>query len=202
MLFIIGKAREYVGNGIPLEDLIQEGIVGFREAVSRFDEAEGVRLITYAVHWVKQRIKVAISNNRYTVRIPPSMQQKIKRAKNKPQRTADDDKLLFLYEKRCVSLDSTTHHDNRSLIRLIKAEPTTETNSNEINLVIEEALNVLRPKERDIVTMFFGLDGEKMTLEEIGNMFHLSKQRVARIKDHSIAKIRRRKLKFIEENYL
>lgn len=164
--FVFNVAKKYKGMGVAMEDLISEGNLGLIKAIDKFDENKGVKFISYAVWWIRQ-----------------SIQESIKR---KQQQTINE-----LIEDNNVSHDSEENNnilENEKLFVHYSDDP----QIGEVNKhgLLMELINKLDKRAQFILMAYFGLDGESMTLEEIGKILHLSKERVRKIKEKNLRILR------------
>jgi RNA polymerase primary sigma factor len=191
--FVISIAKTYQNNGIPLSDLIAEGNLGLLKAIDKFDRDKGYRFISYAVWWIKQSIIESINEHSRNIRIPVNQINDYLKAK-KEVKDSDADLVEMFPTTR--SIFDTINEDGDELLDLIEDDgalmPDHQLNNNQTNLKgeLEKLLNRLDDKERSIIKMYFGIDGEPMTLEAIGDEFGLTKERIRQIKQKSLNKIR------------
>ena len=213
--YVVNVANRYKGFGLSLEDLINEGNIGLINAIKRFDPERGVKLITYAVWWIRQSIMHALANQRSTVRLPVKqagllhkisiMYEKLRQEFRREPTTfelserlnikvADIEKLIRV-NRKYLSLDATVSPDDDTSYLDLLEEPSAA--SVEENVVqhsleeeVEDLLAELDPRERDIIRMRYGFDGEAMTLEEIGNKLGLSRERIRQIEKKVINRFR------------
>jgi RNA polymerase primary sigma factor len=214
--FVVSIAKQYVGSGVPLEDLVNEGNVGLIRAAQRFDVDRGYRFISYAVWWIKQAILQYLGEQSRTVRLPLNKTTALVRITRAGQRLGQqlgrepsaEELAAFMHLKigevervlnmptRQFSIDDPIDgHDNDFHVDTLsdEASPTPdeailETARNED---IEAALQSLNPREGDILRRYFGLGGEQPhTLEEIGVHYHLTRERVRQIRDRAILRLR------------
>lgn len=213
--YVVNVANRYKGFGLSLEDLINEGNIGLINAIKRFDPERGVKLITYAVWWIRQSIMHALANQRSTVRLPvkqagllhkisimfEKLRQEFKREPTTFElserlniKVADIEKLIRV-NRKYLSLDATVSPDDDTSYLDLLEEPSAA--SVEENVVqhsleeeVEDLLAELDPRERDIIRMRYGFDGEAMTLEEIGNKLGLSRERIRQIEKKVINRFR------------
>lgn len=207
--FVISIAKEYQGQGLLLCDLINEGNYGLIKAANRFDHTRGFRFISYAVWWVKQSIIQSLNDNARIVRLPVNVINKISKLnkdivkfENDNEREPvygeifDNDKEFFgLNYSKTSSLNQMINDDGDELIELIPSE-SENPDQDEINGLIKKELNktlmVLDDRERAIIENYFGIntDFEPMTLEEIGELYGLTKERIRQIKLKALRKLR------------
>lgn len=201
--FVISIAKEYQGHGVPLVDLISEGNYGLIKAVKKFDPEKGVRFISYAVWWIKQSILQTLSENSRTVRLPVNITTQISKIKkeiskfeqiNHRKPTDIDMDLSVLLYPTCGSLNEKINEDGDELLDIMPdysfISPDVESDSDtSLKNEIEKTLSVLSDRERKIINMYFGVDGSSMTLEQIGDEFGLTKERIRQIKEKAIRKL-------------
>ncbi len=216
--FVVSVAREYTGLGLSFSELISEGNCGLLEAVRRFDETRGFKFITYAVWWIRQAILKALAEQTRATRPPMSqvcdLHRVGKRTSQLEQRLGRDPTLGELAAesgismerlrsalqlgRRDVSLDTPIHPDHRddTFLSLLSAEPAMPGEKLEREALaeaMEACLNELDQREARIVCAYFGLRGyEPCTLEQIGCLCGLTRERVRQIRDRALAKIRAR----------
>jgi len=225
--FVVSVAKQYQSSGLTLGDLINEGNLGLVKAAKRFDETKGFKFISYAVWWIRQSILSAIGEQSRMVRLPLNKVgdlSKIAKAAAKleqvferqatPEELADD--LETTVEKvsnslansgKHLSYDSpfSTEEDNTLLDVLQSAEPGTDKEIMNESLCIEitESMRMLGEKERDVLELFFGLRNKHAhTLEEIGEKYQLTRERVRQIKDRALARLRDSKRSRTLKTYL
>lgn len=213
--FVVSVAKQYQNQGLSLQDLINEGNVGLIKAAEKFDETRGFKFISYAVWWIRQSILQAIAEQSRIVRLPLNQVgsvNKIKRALNKfeqehERRPSIDEiaeKVDIPHEKieeamkvngRHVSVDAPiSDGEENSLLDVL---PNTDSPMADNALVLESlrkeiscALQSLNERERNIIESSFGINQPEMTLEEIGNKYGLTRERVRQIKEKAIRKLR------------
>lgn len=214
--FVVSVAKQYQNQGLSLADLINEGNVGLIKAAQRFDETKGFKFISYAVWWIRQAILQAVAEQSRAVRLPLNQVGLLSRVKKtasyleqlyqrKPtiKEIADEldmpeDKIetVLKVNTREVSMDEpVTDDDDLSLIDTLipeGAEDTDENLSRETErAAIQKSLKVLNEKEREILNLYFGLESNNScTLEEIGYMLDMTRERVRQVKDKALKKLR------------
>lgn len=213
--FVVSVAKQYQSSGLTLGDLINEGNVGLVKAAKRFDETKGFKFISYAVWWIRQSILSAIGEQSRMVRLPLNQVgdlSKISKASSKleqifeRQPTAEElaDDLDTTVEKvnnslahsgRHLSYDTpfSSEEDNTLLDVLQSSEPGTDKQMMNESLSIEvaDSMRILGEKEREVLELFFGLKNQHAhSLEEIGEKYQLTRERVRQIKDKALARLR------------
>jgi len=216
--FVVSFAKRYRGTGLSFLDLINEGNLGVIEAAKRFDPKKKVRFITYAVWWIRQAIIHAIAEQSHTVRLPQKQANLLHRfGKNIAQLTLklqrkpsteeiaeymkislDDATTLSQLRSEDVSLDDKLSDEEdfelrdtvpQTAIPPVDEELIRKSVQIELREMVETKLD---PKEREVVTLRFGLEGkEGMTLKEIGDIMNLSRERIRQIECAALEKLRR-----------
>ena len=214
--FVVSVAKQYQNQGLSLGDLINEGNLGLIKAAQRFDETRGFKFISYAVWWIRQSILQALAEQSRVVRLPLNRVgalNKIGKAYNileqaferepSPEEIADNLK-MNLYEVtdtlkmsgRHLSMDApfSQGEDNRLLDIIhndMQPPPDTSLMDESLKKDIERALATLSPREAQVIRLYFGIGMENpMTLEEIGEEFRLTRERVRQIKEKAIRRLR------------
>ena len=213
--FVVSVAKQYQNQGLSLPDLINEGNVGLIKAAEKFDETRGFKFISYAVWWIRQSILQAIAEQSRIVRLPLNQVgsvNKINRMLNKfeqenerrpsldeisEQTDLPEDKVgeAMLVNSRHVSVDApfVDGEDNSLLDVLVNDDsPTTDRQLviESLRAEIADALLMLSERERKVITAFYGIGVPEMTLEEIGNKYGLTRERVRQIKEKAIRRLR------------
>jgi len=200
--FVIAVAKEYQNQGVPLADLISEGNYGLITAAKRFDHTKGYRFISYAVWWVKQAILQSLNDNSRTVRLPANMINKLSKIKKEierfemeNQRKPSCNEIEYIHVPSCSSLSAPINEEGDELSSLLKDDifdSPDKMNEKEDTLKyqLEMVMSKLSYREKEIVNCYFGIYGEPMTLEAIGEEFDLTKERIRQIKEAAIRKIR------------
>ena len=227
--FVVSVAKQYQNQGLSLADLINEGNVGLIKAAKRFDETRGFKFISYAVWWIRQSIMAAIVEYSRLVRMPNNkaagytkVTQAIAAFQQQFERDPEPEELAEVLDisladvqralsgrMRHLSFDAPVAGDD-SDITMLDTLPTDEQ-SNPTRGVMAESLtkeivanlNMLAPRERTVLACYFGLDGEQqLNLEEIGDRFDLTRERVRQIKERAIRRLRRSRNRDALKNYL
>ena len=213
--FVVSVAKQYQNQGLSLPDLINEGNMGLIKAAEKFDETRGFKFISYAVWWIRQSILQAIAEQSRIVRLPLNQVgsvNKINRMLNKFEQENErrpsideiadsvdlpEDKIedALKVNTRHVSVDAPfADGDDNSLIDIL---PNSDAPMADKALVMESlreeisrALRTLNERERNIIECFFGINNPEMTLEEIGDKFGLTRERVRQIKEKAIRRLR------------
>ncbi len=226
--FVVSVAKQYQNQGLTLGDLINEGNLGLIKAAKRFDETKGFKFISYAVWWIRQSILQAIAEQSRIVRLPLNQVgslSKISKAFSKleqeyerepsPEELADIlettvDKVSDTLSNsgRHVSMDApfVQGEENTLLDVLENADPDTDSTliDESLSEEIKRSLATLTEREREIIILFFGLTGvnHQLSLEEIGEKFSLTRERVRQIKDKALQRLRHTSRSRILKSYL
>lgn len=214
--FVVSVAKQYQNQGLSLGDLINEGNLGLIKAVRRFDETRGFKFISYAVWWIRQSILQALAEQSRIVRLPLNRVgalNKIGKAyatlKQEFEREPSAEEIAESLEMdvneisntlkisgKPVSMDAPfSSGEENSLLDIIENDqqpsPDNELISESLKQEIKSVLSILPEREAEIIRLYFGLDGEfAMTLEEIGEKFNLTRERVRQIKEKAIRRLR------------
>ena len=225
--FVVSVAKQYQNQGLSLPDLINEGILGLIKAAKKFDETRGFKFISYAVWWIRQSILQALAEQSRLVRLPLNQVgsvNKVSRAFNKFEQENErrpsieeiaaeidlpQDKIAEAIKvgNRQISVDAPfSDSDDNSLLDIL---PNTSIPNADKGLDIESlkeevnrALSTLNERERDILKDFFGLNGTELTLEEIGQKYGLTRERVRQIKEKAIRRLRNSTQNKLLKSYL
>lgn len=212
---VVKIAHDYARYGLPLLDLISEGNIGLMKAVERFDPKKGGKLSTYAAWWIKQAIKRALANQSKTIRLPSHIVDKISKMRKAQhsltQQTGREptdeeiaDKLnvetatvsqWMTLSLRPSSLDAPIGEDGGELGDLVSDDkgqlPYDKINDEQLRQEVEELLDKLSRRERDILKYRYGLRGAKVeTLEMVGKRFNITRERVRQIQNSTVFKLR------------
>ena len=213
--FVVSVAKQYQNQGLSLPDLINEGNLGLIKAAEKFDETRGFKFISYAVWWIRQSILQALAEQSRIVRLPLNQVgslNKISKAFSKfeqenerrpsPEELADEleipvDKIsdTLKVSGRHISVDAPfVEGEDNSLLDVLVNDDSPMADRSLVNeslsKEIDRALSTLTEREKDIIQMFFGINTQEMTLEEIGDKFGLTRERVRQIKEKAIRRLR------------
>jgi RNA polymerase primary sigma factor len=225
--FVVSVAKQYQNQGLTLGDLINEGNLGLIKAAKRFDETKGFKFISYAVWWIRQSILQAIAEQSRIVRLPLNQVgslSKISKAFSKLEqefeREPSPEELAIMLETtvekisdtlsnsgRHVSMDApfVQGEENTLLDVLENDNPDTDSNliDESLSEEIKRSLSTLTEREREIIVLFFGLStNHPLSLEEIGEKFNLTRERVRQIKDKALQRLRHTSRSKILKSYL
>lgn len=225
--FVVSVAKQYQNQGLSLPDLINEGNLGLIKAAEKFDETRGFKFISYAVWWIRQSILQALAEQSRIVRLPLNQVGSLNKINKALQRFEQDNERMPSSEElsdildipkekiadtmrvsgRHVSVDApfTADEDNSLLDVLVNNDsPNADRGlvNESLNKEIERALSTLTERERDIVKDFFGIGTQEMTLEEIGEKFGLTRERVRQIKEKAIRRLRHSNRSKLLKSYL
>jgi len=225
--FVVSVAKQYQNQGLSLPDLINEGNLGLIKAAEKFDETRGFKFISYAVWWIRQSILQALAEQSRIVRLPLNQVgslNKINKAYSKfeqeherkpsPEELADQlelpaDKVAdtLRVAGRHISVDAPfVEGEDNSLLDVLVNSDSPNADKTLINeslaREIERALATLTERESDIIKLFFGIGCQEMTLEEIGERFGLTRERVRQIKEKTIRRLRHTSRSKLLKTYL
>lgn len=198
--FVISVAKQYQNQGLDIADLISEGNIGLMKSIDRFDVDSGFKFISYAVWWIKQQILYALNEYSRTIRVPSNIIQEVQKAKKEEFSSQDS----FLFERSDASLVTipTTvdlfreiNEDGDTLLELIvntNADcPEKMANSDEdLKHRIRYMMSFLDERESAIIEGYFGLTGIEKNLDDLGEEFGCTKERIRQLKDKAIKKLR------------
>jgi RNA polymerase primary sigma factor len=214
--FVVSVAKKYQNQGVSLSDLINEGNLGLIRAAHKFDETKGIKFISYAVWWIRQAILQALAEQSRIVRVPLNRAGTLhrigKRSSALLQELGREPTVEEIAEGMDISQEEVAKtmsisqghlsldaplspgEDNKLLDYLPDTQnpgPDDETFEHALTESIEEVLSTLKEREARILRLYFGLDGqEPMTLEEIGGMLGITRERVRQIKEKALARLR------------
>jgi RNA polymerase primary sigma factor len=215
--FVVSIAKQYANQGLSLEDLINEGNIGLIKAAHRFDEERGFKFISYAVWWIRQAMLQSLAEHSRIVRLPLNragtlyrigkvsrqLDQELGRAPSADEIAArlkispEEVESTMVIANSHVSLDDpySSEKDDTALVDYLTDEtqpaPDEDTYASALSDDLERALGTLSDRERNILSMYFGLGGdEPMTLEDIGKKLKLTRERIRQIKEKAIQRLR------------
>ncbi|OQD43914.1 sigma-70 family RNA polymerase sigma factor [Croceivirga radicis] len=226
--FVVSVAKQYQNQGLTLPDLINEGNLGLIKAAQRFDETRGFKFISYAVWWIRQSILQALAEQSRIVRLPLNkigsinkinktfafLEQAHERVPSAEEiakeldMTVEDVKQSLKNSGRHVSMDAPLiDGEDSNLYDVLKSgespNPDKDLLHDSLRTEIERALETLTPREADVIRLYFGLAGQhSMTLEEIGETFDLTRERVRQIKEKAIRRLKHTSRSKILKTYL
>ena len=226
--FVVSVAKQYQNQGLTLPDLINEGNLGLIKAAQRFDETRGFKFISYAVWWIRQSILQALAEQSRIVRLPLNkigsinkinkMYALLEQSNERPpsaeeiakelDMTVNDVKESMKNSGRHLSMDAPlVEGEDSNLYDVLRSgespNPDRELIIESLRTEIERSLETLTPREADVVRLYFGLaDQHPMTLEEIGETFDLTRERVRQIKEKAIRRLKHTSRSKILKTYL
>lgn len=216
--FVVSVAKQYQNQGLSLSDLINEGNVGLMKAAKRFDETKGFKFISYAVWWIRQSILQAIVEHSRIVRLPLNKvgsYNKVNEAfisfVQEFEREPTNDELAEMLDMtpkevanmlkgngRHVSVDAPIGGEDgdSTMLDIISNEddhsPDSELMEQSLRDEVQQGLSILSPREVEVLSAYYGLNGYKpLTLEEIGELYNLTRERVRQIKERAIRRLRK-----------
>lgn len=213
--FVVSVAKQYQNQGLSLPDLINEGNLGLIKAAEKFDETRGFKFISYAVWWIRQSILQALAEQSRIVRLPLNQVgalnkinkalQKFEQENERQPSTAELSEMIDVPKDkisdtlrvsgRHVSVDAPfVEGEDNSLLEVLPNDDSPSADkglvNESLNIEIERALSTLSSREREIIKSFFGIGCQEMTLEEIGEHFGLTRERVRQIKEKAIRRLK------------
>ncbi|MBA5629253.1 MULTISPECIES: sigma-70 family RNA polymerase sigma factor [Moheibacter] len=226
--FVVSVAKQYQNQGLSLPDLINEGNLGLIKAAQRFDETRGFKFISYAVWWIRQSILQALAEQSRIVRLPlnkigsinkinkayATLEQEHERAPSAEEiselldMSESDVKESMKNSGRHVSMDAPlVEGEDSNLYDVLNTgespSPDGSLMTESLRIEIERALQTLTPREADLIRLYFGLNGaHPMTLEEIGETFDLTRERVRQIKEKAIRRLKHTSRSKILKSYI
>lgn len=226
--FVVSVAKQYQNQGLSLPDLINEGNLGLIKAAQRFDETRGFKFISYAVWWIRQSILQALAEQARIVRLPLNKIGSVNKVNNAFARLEQefqreptseeiaeildmapkDVKEALKVSNRHVSMDAPLKPDEENtlydvLLSSDSVSPDSELLDDSLRREIERSLSTLSAREADIIKLYYGLNGEPpYSLEEIGKLFNLTRERVRQIKEKAIKRLKHTYRSRILKNFI
>ena len=225
--FVVSVAKQYQNQGLSLPDLIDEGNLGLIKAAKKFDETRGFKFISYAVWWIRQSILQALAEQSRIVRLPLNqvgslnkISKELSKFEQENQRRPSAEELANRLDIPVEKISSTISVSGRSIsvdapfaegedncmldVLTNDDSPMADSSLNQESLSkeVDRALNQLHDREREILKMFFGIGCQEMTLEEIGEKFGLTRERVRQIKEKAIRRLRHSSRSKLLKTYL
>jgi RNA polymerase primary sigma factor len=202
--FVITVAKSYQNNGMDLIDLISEGNIGLIRAAERFDPSSGNKFISYAVWWVKQSIMASLNEHSRTIRLPSNIIQETQKKRKNEQKLVDDFGVSNLDDDiinngvelpYCVNLFDEINEDGDQLfdtiINVDADNPEDVLNTkDEIKRRVSMMLSILDDREKTIIEKSYGLNGIEVNLEDLGEEFGCTKERIRQLRDKALKKLR------------
>lgn len=216
--FVVSVSKQYQHTGMALTDLINEGNIGLIKAAQRFDETKGFKFISYAVWWIRQSILQAVNEKSDKIRIPLNLRANILEVVNKreefiqkEEREPSIEELAKVtgftiamvrksleYNLRCSSLDAPLTDDSETALSGVLTDTNIPQPDYDMavkesrQIEVEQLLKTLKPRQAEIIAMYFGINGKKpMSLEDISDRIGVSRERVRQIKERSLRRLRR-----------
>ena len=228
--FVVSVSKQYQHQGLALPDLINEGNLGLIKAAERFDETRGFKFISYAVWWIRQSILQALAEQARIVRLPlnkigninkinrafSELEQKFERPPSAEELaeflscSTEEIKQSLAQNGRHISMDAPLIESDESSSNMYDVLVGDSLPSPESNLVLESlrsdirrSLTTLTPRESEVISMFYGLEGKApLSLEEIGDRFELTRERVRQIKEKAIRRLKHTSKNKMLQEYL
>jgi RNA polymerase primary sigma factor len=228
--FVVSVSKQYQNQGLALPDLINEGNLGLIKAAERFDETRGFKFISYAVWWIRQSILQALAEQARIVRLPlnkigninkinrafSELEQKFERPPSAEELaeflscSTEEIKQSLAQNGRHISMDAPLIESDESSSNMYDVLVGDSLPSPESNLVLESlrsdirrSLTTLTPRESEVISMFYGLEGKApLSLEEIGDRFELTRERVRQIKEKAIRRLKHTSKNKMLQEYL
>jgi RNA polymerase primary sigma factor len=225
--FVVSVAKQYQNQGMSLTDLINEGNIGLLKAAEKFDETRGFKFISYAVWWIRQSILQALAEQSRNIRLPLNqvgLLNKISKEsalfEQRYERRPTSEELSDILDIPAEKIDEALSHsgsplsidapfeegESNSLLDVLPSGDTPTTDKSLMNeslaTEIDRALSTLSEREKEILQMLFGIGCQEMTLEEIGDHFGLTRERVRQVKEKALRRLRNTSRSTLLKTYL
>lgn len=225
--FVVSVAKQYQNQGMSLSDLINEGNIGLLKAAEKFDETRGFKFISYAVWWIRQSILQALAEQSRNIRLPLNqvgLLNKISKEsaqfEQRYERRPTSEELSDILDIPAEKIDEALSHsgsplsvdapfeegESNSLLDVLPSSDTPTTDKSLMNeslaTEIDRALSTLTDREKEILQMLFGIGCQEMTLEEIGDHFGLTRERVRQVKEKALRRLRNTSRSTLLKTYL
>ena len=225
--FVVSVAKQYQNQGLSLSDLINEGNIGLLKAAEKFDETRGFKFISYAVWWIRQSILQALAEQSRNIRLPLNqvgLLNKISKEsaqfEQRYERRPTSEELSDILDIPAEKIDEALSHsgsplsvdapfeegESNSLLDVLPNSDTPTTDKSLMNeslaTEIDRALSTLSDREKEILQMLFGIGCQEMTLEEIGDHFGLTRERVRQVKEKALRRLRSTSRSTLLKTYL
>ena len=225
--FVVSVAKQYQNQGLGLTDLINEGNIGLLKAAEKFDETRGFKFISYAVWWIRQSILQALAEQSRNIRLPLNqvgLLNKISKEsaqfEQRYERRPTSEELSDILDIPAEKIDEALSHsgsplsvdapfeegESNSLLDVLPSSDTPTTDKSLMNeslaTEIDRALSTLSEREKEILQMLFGIGCQEMTLEEIGDHFGLTRERVRQVKEKALRRLRSTSRSTLLKTYL
>ena len=225
--FVVSVAKQYQNQGMSLSDLINEGNIGLLKAAEKFDETRGFKFISYAVWWIRQSILQALAEQSRNIRLPLNqvgLLNKISKEsaqfEQRYERRPTSEELSDILDIPAEKIDEALSHsgsplsvdapfeegESNSLLDVLPSSDTPTTDKSLMNeslaTEIDRALSTLSEREKEILQMLFGIGCQEMTLEEIGDHFGLTRERVRQVKEKALRRLRSTSRSTLLKTYL
>ena len=225
--FVVSVAKQYQNQGMSLSDLINEGNIGLLKAAEKFDETRGFKFISYAVWWIRQSILQALAEQSRNIRLPLNqvgLLNKISKEsaqfEQQHERRPTSEELSDILDIPAEKIDEALSHsgsplsvdapfeegESNSLLDVLPSSDTPTTDKSLMNeslaTEIDRALSTLSEREKEILQMLFGIGCQEMTLEEIGDHFGLTRERVRQVKEKALRRLRSTSRSTLLKTYL